>query len=1434
MNIDWIKLRPFNGDIKNGFEELVCQLARAESVKDKQQFIRVAAPDGGVEAYCILTNGDEYGWQAKFFSSMEDSQWTQIDKSFKTAFAKHPNLKKYFVCTPLDRPDPRIIKKNGTVVKHFMDGWKEKVAMWEEFATASGRNIEFEYWGNSELFDRLNKPENEGKLYYWFGQEEFSDNWFKQKLEESIVNLGERYSPKINFELPIAKVFEGLSRDEYFKKQFLSHLDDLLRNYNKAVSHVKADDVNELVRKIETLINQFRQSCEQIDFEEISIIQHEDLSAVLESCKEVIENLIYKFYELDSKKKVETKSKKEYVSETNSFGWDIEYFRKLTSSIDEFTYFLHGSVVSLSNNPFFILKGEAGIGKSHLLADIAKKREARNQFTILLLGQRFSTTEDPWSQIQKLLQIECNQCTFLAALNSKAESTGGRVLIFIDAINEGEGKAIWKSNMASFIAAVKRFPNLGVVFSLRTSYENLLIPDVVKDEKQATRITHYGFANHEYDASKLFFENYKINQPRIPLLHPEFSNPLFLKLFCKGLFDKGRHEIPDGYEGISTIINFFLDTINEKVSDKHNQPRNLQIVQKVVRQIAERVFDTNNSYIKYEDAFSFIIEMKETRAIIDKSQFFQDLISEGLLTQNVYWDRDGNHFEGVYISYDRFSDHLIASHLLAKYLNIENPKKSFSDDSKFSKIIKSISAKIGISIEPKKLFEILSDEDEARYSRGIIEALSIQLPEQTNLELYEAAEHARQYQSVAAAFVESIIWRKKETLSDKLKDYINEVVIDKFDYQDYFISTILLVTSHPQNYFNSDFLHSHLMGFSMADRDAWWTQFIHKMYPGYPDEVSIVRRMIDWAWTNNKREHISDESIRLMSQTMIWFLTSCNRTLRDSATKAIICLLQERINVLMKLIKTFEKVNDPYVPQRIYAIAYGCAVRTSNVEILKPLGDLVFQSVFATDTVVPDILLRDYAKGIIEFAVFKGHKFDFDLAKIQPPFKSDLPEKFPSNEETDNFKFNYEDKDFKKHYLSQNSILSSMVTEYGRGISRYGDFGRYTFQSGLSDWRVDVNGLSNLAVKWIFEKYGYDVEKHGEFDRSIGSGRGRENGNEERIGKKYQWIAFYEILARVSDNYILYEDSYSKNAKQIKYEGPWEPYVRDIDPTITIKGNIKDKSKTHWWNPVVYSNWHLQDEDWLSKTDDLPNPKSLVCVSDEQGAEWLVLEMYPEWKESTSIGEEGYKSSHKRLFYDLSSHIVHKKDLQKILDYLTNKNLRDCGLSESKSRYQIFSREYYWAAANRTFNTYYYGGNEWDKLSNRKSGKIICETARTVIHYLWDETINFYKPTEYFYQLLDLKYSEFEGQLLNSKEEMICFDPSALTSTIGCLLVRKSDLVKVLEENDLEIIWTSVGEKLIIGEHFNRNDWVGRLNISDVVYFNLGTLQHTSHYDMEN
>jgi hypothetical protein len=46
-------------------------------------FIRKGAPDAGVECFWILLNYDERAWQAKFFDSVGDSQWKQLDESVK-------------------------------------------------------------------------------------------------------------------------------------------------------------------------------------------------------------------------------------------------------------------------------------------------------------------------------------------------------------------------------------------------------------------------------------------------------------------------------------------------------------------------------------------------------------------------------------------------------------------------------------------------------------------------------------------------------------------------------------------------------------------------------------------------------------------------------------------------------------------------------------------------------------------------------------------------------------------------------------------------------------------------------------------------------------------------------------------------------------------------------------------------------------------------------------------------------------------------------------------------------------------------------------------------------------------------------------------------------------------------------------------------------
>ena len=68
----------------------------------------------------------------------------------------------------------------------------------------------------------------------------------------------------------------------------------------------------------------------------------------------------------------------------------------------------------------------------------------------------------------------------------------------------------------------------------------------------------------------------------------------------------------------------------------------------------------------------------------------------------------------------------------------------------------------------------------------------------------------------------------------------------------------------------------------MAERDAWWSIFLHQQYEYEMHDA--VDRLVDWAWSPEKKDHIADESIRLCGVALAWFLTTSHRFLRDRTT----------------------------------------------------------------------------------------------------------------------------------------------------------------------------------------------------------------------------------------------------------------------------------------------------------------------------------------------------------------------------------------------------------------------------------------------------------------------------------------------------------------------------------------------------------------------
>ncbi|MDM1680770.1 ATP-binding protein [Myroides odoratimimus] len=1302
-------------------------------------------------------------------------------------------------------------------------------------------------------------------------------NWFIEQCKSSIYDLGKRYTSELNVKLEVSEIFEGLGRTEQFKKKVTKQFDQFLIKGKRILK--SQPEIKESLESLEKVFDELQVLFDKTDFLGTTSIPINDFEKLLNKSQSSVQG-IYDYYITEESKIQKEKNDYQYY---HKHGTELREIREFEHELSIFKKLVHSSLFKLANTPFLLLEGEAGIGKSHLIGDIVSRRIKEEYESVFLLGQHFVTEEDPWTQIFKRLQINSKSDDFLRKLSQRAEESGKRIVFFIDAINEGKGNYFWNEFIKSFVNDIKKYGWLGLVLTIRTSYKNLIIPEEEKLSLDLIEYHHYGFRNIEYEASKLFFDNYNIELPNVPLLHPEFQNPLFLKLFCEGINKAGLTRIPDGLQGISSIISFFIKNVNIVLSrpKRVGYSDSLNLVQKSIDALIKFKVDNQFQYIPYEQAYKVVNESVST--YIDKKGFIDELITEGVLSKNLFWKEADNYEEGVYLAYERFEDHLTVKYLVKQFPQLE---KEFAADG--------------------KLYIYVEDINAIYRYKGLIEAFSIQVPEIKGYEFYNLIPDFKDKYPIIESFIESLLWRKIETINEESKQYVNEHVFSYQDMHDYFWETILAVTGIPNHFFNAHSLHNHLIQYSLPERDAFWTQFLKYKF----NDDSSVKRLIDWAWRETDKSHISDESVLLSSITLSWFHTSTNRQLRDCSTKALVCLLENRINILYRLLQKFETVNDPYVYERLFAVTYGCILRTNQREDIKEICEYIYKKIFSENkNVIPHILLRDYARGVIEYAIYIGIDLEgIDILKIRPPYQSYWPKEIPSLDLLES-KYNNENYrelwssimgfgDFSRYTIGTNSnyskwsgymfneipidrqeffesfkaklsvdqlkLLNNLDPIIKEDTEHKEIFGDTVFNFKLAIGRKNEEELESIKKEFkesindiLLEEYekeiepfldhnhkiintanhfdlriaqrlilsrvielGWSPDLHLTFDRKIGTGRGRSSNPHERIGKKYQWIAYYEYMAMLADHFVMNEN---------KYEGPWYPYLRDIDPTILISktGSYDDEDpKDFWWFKKQVFNWEYTNDNWIKDSDSLPDMKELIQIKDDDGKEWLVLEGYPTWSEPKKIGEEKWDQPHKELWCQIRSYLVKEDQLDLFKDWLIKQDLMGRWMPESIDRYEMFSREYYWSPAQSFFLTEFDEEDEWIKIHDRKSGEYITELNVTTQRFLWEEefdqskeeTISFLKPNNLIYKGLGLRYSNKEGEFIDSSKEVQCFAPNVYHDSKSYLLIRKDSFIKFLKENKLKIVWTILGEKQVMGGRSFGNEFDGRLEINGVYY----------------
>lgn len=196
---------------------------------------------------------------------------------------------------------------------------------------------------------------------------------------------------------------------------------------------------------------------------------------------------------------------------------------------------------------------------------------------------------------------------------------------------------------------------------------------------------------------------------------------------------------------------------------------------------------------------------------------------------------------------------------------------------------------------------------------------------------------------------------------------------------------------------------------------------------------------------------------------------------------------------------------------------------------------------------------------------------------------------------------------------------------------------------------MNYNDLKNIAIKKVFD-LGYDVEKHGKYDLIIKRDRGTGNSC-ERIGKKYQWIALYELAAQVSDNYKLSVNSYDYTDTIQSYcLGSFEPHIRNIDPTISFNAiytnTVKEIHKS------IYSIPCKDNYTWANDFNDFPDFKELL-EQEYFGNTYLLLNGWYSWSEDKMFKEIDSKMPYKDFWIMINSYIVKKNQIDSYIHELS-------------------------------------------------------------------------------------------------------------------------------------------------------------------------------------
>lgn len=1366
--INFAQIVPRGGSQNSAFEELCCQLA-SKSLPAKAKFERFRGDggDGGVECIAQLNNGSKIGWQAKYVFDI-DALINQVDKSLRTALSVHKELTKYIICFPFDLTGKT--KRKGK-------SESEKFKIWADNAAADAKknnqNVIIEIWSAHKIQSLLVEKDVSGGIrFYFFTAVTLTDDWFSQHLSVAAKVAGPRYAPQLNVQTQLWTWFSSFEGGLEWRGRLESQLakcHNAIESLRRHVDNSKPDAFSppwpanalqlgkDAVSQCDTLLAKAQLSLMAPDddgFQELLVIAEAAQRALGKIDAPLIHDLETKHGRGMANSQPFRHFQAEYQSSFPAANLDAA--REATKEVNIFFKWLSSPTGFLAFKKTFVLAGAGGVGKTHGICDMAFKRLERGGYTCVAFGHQFNGQPDFWTRVIESLGLPTSlgKNGLLDALNAAGQISGKPLLFCIDAINETRPRDYWLQRYLPIEHEFNRRSHLKLCLSCRTSFLPVCLPTNLSDSV----IEHKGFSGVERQACNAFFNHYDLEPPLMPILLPELSNPLYLKLVCETLKLKGLRQLPTGWGGLAPVIRAFLAEKEKQFALEHSISTGAGIVTGSLSAIASVIASSGEGSIAWSQAENAIITKRPQAA---SYPIIEWLVRADLLIEDGPSSTDLLGSESILRpAFERFGDFLIAAELLVQ-IKPGNLEKEFADGG--------------------NLAHLCVNTESLNANAGVLLALSVLVPEKREgAELPELVSRAEVRSGLLVLTVQALPWRLPDTFSRATNRIVREALANPQQLET--TDALLSIATQP-SVIDAHWVSSLLRTLSLAKRDAFWCSYLNDRF----EQEGIVKRLID-ATKDIELSRLADGTAERWGLVLMWFTAAADRRVKDHATRSAIALFKSKPNIILPLIEHFLTIDDDELRERMLLCAYGSLIVSPNRDVLKATAEGLLSAYRKNPADFQNAIIRDHIRCLAELAnhlgVLGSH---FDPLLPSTKIKSRWSRKTPSEKQVGKWR-----ESSPGLRLLARSCLDDDFNHYSIGC--------------LSPWH---DAMNNDAIgEWILDRviraFGYEESQCDKYDEHITfkSGGGRSKPVwAERIGKKYQWLALYQLASRLYDNVKPNEDSF--DPKPLR-----EPLIlqeeRKLDPTLSQTTSIERSTSEYWWiqSGVSFAaTERLDDIAWVKFQDDLPSLQSLLNPIHNGGQHWIILKSYLNWSDRSKDAK--HNTPYRYLSSHLQSYLVPRAMFAKACAALEGRNLFGDWMPKGAKWLHCFAGEYPWATACNTEPDWWLGWRDSVRRSRGSPLKFLPTSNELVAEWEYDasllKSIYFSVPAREFFNAEGLWWNGKDG-FCTPKNITVFRDPHAIEGGPSTLIADCDDLIQRIDQLGYRLLWTFIGEKMVVSD----------------------------------